>query len=147
MHMKTGMHRRGVTGVGLVVVAVLTGCSMPNSSNPTLSISEARVVGDTAELRLQIDNPSDMDIRVESADWSLLYGPLPVADGSWDLGFELPSGGAHQFDRSIRFSSPPLDPSAGEIELSGTLDVGTVGNDGNTALHGAGFAVSKKITR
>lgn len=132
---------------GGLTSASLVGCAMPNSSNPTLSINQARVTGNSASLDMQIDNPSDMDLQVESADWSLLYGPLPVAEGAWKLGVLVPSGGSYQFKRDVRFDSPPLDPNAGEIELTGTLDVSTVGNSGNTSLQGAGFSVTKKTTR
>ncbi|MFU8828438.1 MAG: LEA type 2 family protein [Phycisphaerales bacterium] len=145
--MKLITPRLGAIGAGTLTATALVGCSMPNSSNPTLSITEARVAGDTASLRMQIDNPSDMDLQIESADWSLLYGPLPVAEGSWELGFLVPSGGSYRFDRSVRFDSPPLDPGAGEVELTGTLDVQTVGNSGNTALQGAGFSAIKTTSR
>jgi len=147
MPMRSATRRVGIVAIGGLTATALVGCSMPNSSNPTLSINEARVAGDTASLRMQINNPSDMDLQIESADWSLLYGPLPVADGTWELGFLVPSGGSYRFDRSVRFDSPPLDPGAGEVELTGTLDVQTVGNSGNTALQGAGFAATKKTSR
>jgi len=147
MHMRSALRRVGAVTTAALGATALVGCSMPNSSNPTLSINEARVAGDTASLRMQIDNPSDMDLQIESADWSLLYGPLPVAEGSWELGFLVPSGGSYRFDRDVRFDAPPLDPSAGEVELTGTLDVETVGNSGNTALQGAGFAATKTTSR
>jgi len=147
MHMRSVLRRVGAVTTAAIGTTALVGCSMPNSSNPTLSINEARVAGDTASLRMQIDNPSDMDLQVESADWSLLYGPLPVAEGSWELGFSVPSGGSYRFHRDVRFDSPPLDPGAGEVELTGTLDVQTVGNSGNTALQGAGFSATGKTSR
>lgn len=145
--MRSAIRRTGTAAIGGLAAIVFVGCSMPNSSNPTLSINEARVAGDTASLRMQIDNPSDMDLRIESADWSLLYGPLPVAEGSWELGFFVPSGSSYRFDRDVRFESPPLDPDADEVELTGSLDVQTVGNTGNTALRGAGFSATKKTSR
>lgn len=147
MRMRSATRRIGTVAIGGLTATALVGCSMPNSSNPTLSIYEARVAGDTASLRMQIDNPSDMDLEIESADWSLLYGPLPVAQGSWEFGFLVPSGGSYRVDRTVRFDSPPLDPEAGEVELTGTLDVQTVGNSGNTALHAAGFSATKKTSR
>lgn len=147
MHMRLALRRVGAVATASLGATALVGCSMPNSSNPTLSINEARVAGDTALLRMQIDNPSDMDLKIESADWSLLYGPLPVAEGSWELGFLVPSRGIYRFDRSVRFDAPPLDPGAGEVELAGTLNVQTVGNSGNTALQGAGFSATKKTSR
>jgi len=59
----------------------------------------------------------------------------------------VPSGGSYRFNRDVRFDSPPLDPGANEVELTGTLDVETVGNSGNTALEGAGFSATKKTSR
>lgn len=139
--------RRGGMIGALALAGGLGGCAMPNSSNPTLAISDARVADNKAVLSMQLDNPSDFDVRVESADWSLIYGPLPVAEGSWDLGFFLPSKSSYRFSRTVDFQSMPLDPGAGEVELTGTLDVKTVGNGGNTALHGAGFAATKETSR
>lgn len=147
MHTRSATRLAGAVPAAALAATALVGCSMPNASNPTLSINEARVAGDTASLRMQIDNPSGMDLQVESVDWSLLHGPLPVAEGSWQLGFLVPSGGSYRFDRDVRFDSPPLDPGAGEVELTGTLDVQTVGNTGNTALQGAGFSATKKTSR
>jgi len=147
MPMRSATRGVGTVAIGLLAATTLVGCSMPNSSNPTLSISEARVAGDSASLRMQIDNPSDMDLRIKSVEWSLLYGPLPVADGSWDLGFFVPSGSSYRFNRVVRFDSPPLDPGAGEIELTGTLGVETVGDSGNTALEDTGFSATKKAAR
>jgi len=144
--MRLTRHGVGTLAIG-GLATTLVGCSMPNSSNPTLTINQARVAGNTASLQMQIDNPSDMDLRVESADWSLLYGPLPVAEGSWDLGISLPSKGSYRFDRNVRFDSPPLDPNAGEVELTGTLEVQTEGNSGNMALQSAGFSATKSTSR
>lgn len=145
--MKAALLRTWALTAGGLGAATLVGCSMPNSSNPTLSINQAKVSGDTASLAMQIDNPSDMDLHVESANWSLLYGPLPVAEGDWDLGVSVPRGSSYQFSRDVRFDAPPLDPNAGEVELTGSLDVRTVGDQGNTALHGAGFSTSRKVSR
>jgi len=145
--MRSAFRRVGAAGTAGIGATALVGYSMPNLSNPTLSINEARVADDTASLRMQIDNLSDTDLQIESAEWSLLYGPLPVAEGSWELGFRVPSGGSYRFDRSVRFDSTPLDPGVGEVELTGTLDVQTVGNTGSTALQGVGFSATKKTLR
>ncbi len=134
-------------GVGLMLVAGagLVGCSMPNSSNPTLSITGASVTGDRASLSMQIDNPSDMDVTINSIDWSLVYGPLPVAEGTWRLGVPLPSGESYRFNEQVTFDGPVLDPTADTVELSGTMDVSTVGNDGEMALKGASFVATRKV--
>lgn len=127
--------------------AALVGCSMPNSSNPTLSITNARISGDRAALSMQLDNPSDMDVTIDSIDWSLVYGPLPVADGTWQLGVSLPSGEQYNFTKTVNFDSPSLDPSAGEVELSGGMDIKTVGNTGEMSLKEAAFVATKKTRR
>jgi len=144
---KTLLFGRLITSIPVVVLAGIGGCAMPNSSNPTLSIREARVSGNRALLEMQVDNPSEMDVRIESGDWTLLYGPLPVAKGTWELGVLVPSGGSYRFERDIQFSSAPLDPNADEVELNGTFDIQTVGNSSDTALHGGSFAASKTIVR
>lgn len=131
----------------MALTTVLVGCSMPNSSNPTLMISKARVNGDQAMLNMHIDNPSDMDVRVDSIDWSLVYGPLPVADGTWDLGASIPSKGGYDFSKTVGFTGPAMDPSADEVELSGTMNLTTEGNSGKTSLSGAGFVSKAKAGR
>lgn len=140
------LYRTTTIGIASLAAGVLvSGCAMPNSSNPTLSITQARVMGDQATLNMQIDNPSDMDVRINTVNWSLVYGPLPVADGSWELGVPVPSKGSYQFSRDIAFSGPALDPSASELELSGTLDIETEGNTGEKSLKGAGFVAESKV--
>jgi hypothetical protein len=133
--------------VPMAFATVLVGCSMPNSSNPTLTISKARVNGDQALLDMHIDNPSDMDVRVDSIDWSLVYGPLPVAEGSWEVGTAIPSKGGFDFSRTVGFTSPALDTGADKVELSGTINLTTEGNSGETSLTGAGFVSDAKTGR
>lgn len=143
------MPNRPVLFAGISIVGAtmaLGGCAMPNSSNPTLAINSASVSGNRATLDMQIDNPSDMDIRVNSADWTLVYGPLPVADGSWELGVDIPSKGNYRFSKQVPFSSPAMDPGAGEVELTGSLDVETIGNSGNMAITEGSFN-AKSATR
>ncbi len=149
MNMRT-MSRSKTIGMAALATALglaLGGCAMPNSSNPTLSIARTQVANNQAMLDMVIENPSDMDVHISDIDWSLVYGPLPVADGSWTLGVPIPSKGSYQFSKRVRFSSPALDPTANEIELSGTLQMATEGNSGNTALNGAGFVAKKQIQK
>ena len=121
------------------------GCAMPDSSNPTLSLTGASVSGSDASLQMRIENPSDMDVRVKDIDWTLVYGPLPVADGSWQFGTTVPSKGSYNFSRRVRFDTPPMDRGAEEIEFSGTMNLETVGNSGNMALESASFTQSRKV--
>jgi len=136
-----------ITTAGLLLAAALTGCSMPNSSNPTLAITQAAVQNNRASLNMVLTNPSDMDVTVNSIDWTLQYGPLPTASGNWKLNKPLPSKGTLTFRRDILFSTPPLDPTADSIELSGTLDVSTQGNSSNMALSEAGFVADAKVKK
>jgi len=124
---------------------LLGGCAMPNSSTPTLSLTSAEVSGSSATLGMQIENPSDMDVRVESVDWSLIHGPLPVADGTWQLGATVPSKGAYSFSKRVRFTTPPVDRGADEIELNGSMDLETIGNTGNMALKNSSFSDTARV--
>lgn len=114
-------------GITLLVAALLVGCGYSDASNPTLIITRAEVVGDQAELDLKIKNPTNKNVQVKAVQWSLLYGPLPVADGAWQLDATVPSSGSHQFSRQVAFAGPALDPDATEVELSGTLDIAAAG--------------------
>jgi len=124
---------------------LLGGCGMPNSSTPTLSLTSAEVSGSSATLGMQIENPSDMDVRVKSVDWSLVHGPLPVADGTWQLGATVPSKGAYTFSKRVRFTTPPVDRGAGEVELKGNMDLETIGASGNMALESSSFSDTARV--
>lgn len=120
---------------------------MPNSSNPTFSITRAQVRGDRATLDMQVENPSDMDVQLDTVLWTLQYGPLPTADGSWKLGVPVASKGKYTFTKEIPFTSPALDPTADQVELAGTIQVTTKGDAGNMALKGSGFVAKSKAQR
>ena len=141
--MKARQDLRMTFGAAVVGGALLAGgCAMPDSSNPTLSITSAQVGNNSATLGMRIDNPSDMDVTVDAVDWSLVYGPLPVADGSWTMGVPVPSKGTHDFTREVSFTSPALDRSADTLELSGTMELQTQGGSGNMGLNEAGFVTT-----
>ncbi len=134
-----------VVGALLIAGAGPAGCSVSNSSNPTLSLTGAQVTGGRASLSMQIDNPSGMDVTVNSIDWSLVYGPLPVAEGTWQLGVPLRSGGSYTFSQQVVFDGPVLDPTAGTVELSGTMDLSTAGDDGEMGLREAPFVTGAEV--
>ena len=117
---------------------------MPNASNPTLQITRAQIRGDRAMLDMQIDNPSDMNVNVDAVQWTLQYGPLPAAQGAWQLSTSVASKGKYRFTREVRFTSPALDPTASNVELAGTLQITTEGDMGNMGLNGAGFVATAK---
>jgi len=126
-------------GIGAAAaVGALAGCSMPNSSNPTLSITRAQMLDGGAALDMRIDNPSDMDVRVTTIDWTLVHGPLPVADGQWEVGELVPSRGALNLSRRVAFTGPVLDPGE-QMELSGVMSLEDQGGSGKMSLHEASF--------
>lgn len=133
--------------LGVVITFVLGGCamSMPNSSNQTLEITRAQVRGDRAILDMRIDNPSDMNVNVHAVRWSLRYGPLPTAEGMWQLAAPVASKGNYRFTKEVVLTSPALDPNAENVELTGTLEVTTEGDMGNMGLNGAGFVSTAKV--
>ena len=102
----------------------LGGCAMPDSSNPTLSITNAQVSGGAASISIEIENSSDYDLILRSIDWTLVHGPTPVAMGTWEVNESLASGSSIALDRRIAFESPSLDPGSREIELLGQLHFG-----------------------
>lgn len=120
---------------------------MPNSSNPTLEINQAVVSSDRARLEMTVQNPSDMDVEIGAVDWSLQYGPLPVAEGKWTLGTMITSKGVYTFSKDVPFTSPAVDPTASEVELSGSMELKTKGDSGETSLKSAGFVARQKSRR
>lgn len=138
-------YRKSLSLVTLLGSIAIGGCSMPNSSNPTLAVQNATINGNTATLDIQIQNPSDMDVSIDSVDWSFVYGPLPVAEGVWNLGVPLASNDDYRFTRKILFTSPALDRSASDVELSGSLRITTDGDTGKMSLKDAGFVSSREV--
>ncbi len=102
----------------------LGGCAMPNSSNPTLNITGARISGNSASINVEIENGSDYDLTLQSIDWTLIHGPWPVASGTWEVNESLASGSTMTLARRIPFESPSFDPSSREIALSGQMNFG-----------------------
>lgn len=122
---------------------IMVGCSYSDASNPSLSIARAEVIGERASLELHVINPTSQDLKLSAIDWSLTYGPLPVAQGVWEIDETVAGKSSHQFSREITFSSPTLDPDAVDIELSGTLSIATDGMaPGQTA-----FIASQQVAR
>lgn len=141
---------RGIVAGGAAVVlsGALGACGgMGNNSNPTLSISSARVAGDSASLGLVVSNPSDRDLVLRSIDYSLIYGPLPVASGTWNGQTSLPKGASANLDLSVPFDAPALDPSAGEVQLTGEMRFDDAAGGGNMALQAAGFDATARTSK
>ncbi len=128
------------------LVLFAAGCSMPNASNPTLALRSASVTGDSAELDVEISNPSDMDVEVDSIDWQLLYGPLPVAEGLWEGPFVLKKGESMELSQTVDFDSSPVDPHAESVELSGSLLLKAPEGD-NMALNAGSFVSRARVEK
>lgn len=122
MTAREGNALRRAIGIAIAGTSLALGaCSMPNSSTPTLSINEATVHERSADLALEIKNPSDYDLTVETIDWTLSHGPLPVASGEWPVNQKVPSRSDLVLRKRIPFESAPVDPSAREVELAGQM--------------------------
>ncbi len=128
----------------LALSAGLVGCSMGDHSNPTLSISSARVQGEQATFNLVIENPSDADLTLTGIDYTVIYGPLPVAEGQWTGEHPLPSKGILKKALTVQFDSPPIDPSERMIELTGDMLFGK-GDAGAMEIHTASFSESTTV--
>lgn len=134
----------GLAGA-VAITAGLGGCAMPNSSNPTLSLTRAQVSGSQATLAVKIENPSEHNVSIESVDWTLVYGPLPVADGTWIINHELMSGESYEMTKVVRFTGPALDPAAREIELAGEIRLAEEGA-GNMGFESASYSATANVT-
>jgi len=133
--------------VGAVIsLATLVGCSMGNHSNPTLSITSARVTSSRAILDVEVTNPSDYDLTLNEIDYSLTYGLFPVAQGTYRGYHTLPSGGSTSIRFPISFSSDPVDPGS-EIELSGEMKLEDTSNKSRMQISAASFLVTAPVSR
>lgn len=139
---------RGSLVIGLLgASAALGGCSMPNSSNPTLTISSARVSADQAQFELLVENSSERNLILTGIDYSVVFGPLSVADGRWEGREDLPVNGSATVRLVTPFTGPVLDPTAGEIELSGEMQFEDQSTKGAMALDGASFRATSRVRR
>ncbi len=134
-----GMKRRGSGVIASGLCVLLGACSgMGDNSNPTLSIADAHLGGDAAELTVIVVNPSDHDLTLTGMDYELVVGPLPVASGSWEGTRALPADGSANFEMRIAYDSPPLD--TGDVVLSGVMHFDDASSGGNMAIREAGFS-------
>ena len=124
---------------------VVGGCTFPNSSNPTLAIDSASVPGDSATLAITVDNPSAYDLHLHAIEWELSQGPLPVANGTWETHAQLPQGGSYSLTNTINYDSPSLDPSAGTVELIGTMLLTADEGDSETTMGNTSFATQAAV--
>lgn len=146
--MTTGMRGRAVRlAAAGFVASIVGGCAMPDASNPTLTINRAQVAGERAMLDVTIANQSDFDLRLKSIDYTLTYGPLPVARGTWPGDKELLSKGSVNLRLPVNFDMPPLDPTAQEVELDGVMHFDDNSNSGAKQMSEASFRATGKVRR
>lgn len=145
------LHRGHLTGTAkavgpLIASGLMVGCAGGNHSNPTLAITHANVSGNQAILDLEVTNPSGNDLALTGIDYSLIYGPLPVADGSWSGTRDLPKGSTAKLTLSIPFDSLPLDTSASTINLAGEMSLTDASASGNMQIEAASFDATSPVT-
>ena len=137
--------------VGYGVLALLSmglgGCAIPNSSNPTLSVTNARVAARGATLDLEITNPSEYDLILTGIEYTVVLGPLPVAQGLWTGAKELAMDSTVTITLPVIFDTPPLDPSAAELEFSGFMTFGEADRLGSMEIGEASFNETRRISR
>lgn len=102
----------------------LGGCAV--GGDPHVSLTEARMVGaQRAALSVMIENKSSAAFVVDSVDWELSQGPLPIATGAWQFGStkedRVPAGEAMTFTRIVEIR-PPEDPNA-PMQLTGKVNL------------------------
>lgn len=141
------MYRPSFLAIGLLGAGLtLGGCAMPNSSNPTLTITSATAADNSASLGLLIENPSDYDLHLHAIDWELVQGPLPVASGQWIVDTDLPKGASYAMTQAVAYDTPTLDPEAETVELSGVLRVNTTSGDSKMTLGDTSFAAQAPVS-
>ena len=109
------MHSRyRIVGCGVLALLAmgLGGCAIPNSSNPVLSVTHARVAERGATLDLEITNSSAYDLTLTGIEYTVVLGPLPVAEGMWKGSKALAMDSTVTITLPVVFDSPSLDPGA-----------------------------------
>lgn len=134
----------GIVFSGFVAMA-LGGCAMPNSSNPTLAVTRAQVSPRSATLDIEIANASDYDLTLTGIEYTVVMGPLPVADGTWTGSKFLPMDSTVTITLPVVFDSAPLDPNASELEFSGFMTFGDSGNRGSMEIGEASFNETARV--
>jgi len=107
----------------LAAMLVLLGGCVANSSNPTVSVAEARMSATEALVSLDVTNPGGRDLFVKELEYQLAHGEagLPVAEGAWRDGLDLPAGKSSRVELRMPFSIELLEPESRRLHLNGTL--------------------------
>ena len=133
----------------LVVTAgsLLGACSYGVRSNPVLRLTDARVSDSRASLQIEVDNPSDSELTLRSIDYEVVYGPLPVASGTWEGRRPILAGQTTNLTLAVEFDSPHLDPAAPLVELVGTMSIDDADRSADLALTEATFRTNAPARR
>ena len=110
--------------------ALLLGGCVANSSNPTVTLREARMSAEEAVLDLEIANPGGRDLCVKAIEYQLSH----VADGVWNGEVELPARKSVCMGLRVPFAIEPLEPDSRRLHLNGTLRL-----EDRTGYLGLGF--------
>lgn len=107
----------------LALVPLILGGCVANSSNPSVAVGEARMNDREALVVLDIENPGGRDLFIKEVEYQLAHGEagLPVAEGVWSGGLELPAGKSSRLDLRMPFSIELLEPDSRRLYLNGTL--------------------------
>lgn len=105
-----------------LLAAAPAGC-VANSSNPTVTVAQARMSASEAMMELDIANPGGRNLVVREVEYQLAHGEtaLPVADGVWKGALALDAGSHARLELRMPFSIEPLEPDSRLLHLGGTL--------------------------
>jgi len=116
----------------LLLAAMLGGCAV-FFSRPSVNIVDVRVlsvglVGATAEVVLDVENPNGFDLRLTDVRYRLLFSDEAVedgwrvlADGESDERIVVPANGTQQVRLALPFRYSDLGLALGSILAEGTL--------------------------
>lgn len=115
-------HRARCPRITLLVLVVLGGC-VADSSNPGLMIRSAEVDAEGAQLVLDLGNPGGRELCVTRLDYHLSHGESawPVAEGTWAGTLDLPARGSTTLNLDVPFQTPPIEQDSHLLLLRGEM--------------------------
>jgi hypothetical protein len=130
------IHRGSSRLLRAAAMALLLGGCVANSSNPIVTLREARMSAKEAVLDLEVANPGGRDLCVKAIEYQLSHGEtaMPVADGVWKGEVELPARKSVCMVLRVPFAIEPLEPDSRRLHLNGTLRL-----EDRTGYLGLGF--------
>lgn len=130
------IHRGSSRFLRAAAMALFLGGCVANSSNPIVTLREARMSAKEAVLDLEVANPGGRDLCVKAIEYQLSHGEtaMPVADGVWKGEVELPARTSVCMVLRVPFAIEPLEPDSRRLHLNGTLRL-----EDRTGYLGLGF--------